>query len=308
MAAKIDRMWVDKELRDFNRGVPPYDFASAERLAALADAISRHLRLDQRLRDNLETHLEISLSAGDGMQIETDAADIAHAIGLTESVPDNPKPDDAATKKRRQSFWNSRRSMGTHRPWSPEGERTDDDDEDKDDKPAKKVVDSLLSEEEDEHDRLWTQLIALPCADDDDDPVHDLIDFVSQVYNGGVTQYVDNDYDREGEVAMYLRAGLSGCPQAKSLGVMLKGILPAIRTYREESQEAFRASREGEGGREGDEDDSSFADRAEEAFDAFEDWVYDRANMDPIYACIVAQEAPSSPPAGHQPEDFARGT
>lgn len=94
MAAKIDRMYAQKELRDFNSRVEPYGKAREDlngALALLSDKLAAHFWVkDENRKKDLLRHLELSVD--DDGQINTDAFEIQGVLF--------PEPDtaEAATK------------------------------------------------------------------------------------------------------------------------------------------------------------------------------------------------------------------
>lgn len=78
-AGKIDRAYVNKSIKNFNKGIFPYDGTEEQNVKNLIDSIAKDFDLrDKKKKENLKDHIRLSISAN-GV-LKTDASDIVGAI------------------------------------------------------------------------------------------------------------------------------------------------------------------------------------------------------------------------------------
>lgn len=95
-ASSIDRLWINKEIRDFNKGWAPYN--TDKKLDKLIDLIKGHINFkhySKNIIDDIIEHLELSYNE-DTEKIETNANEIYSFLteSLIEKVSWVPEPKD----------------------------------------------------------------------------------------------------------------------------------------------------------------------------------------------------------------------
>lgn len=139
------------------------------------------------------------------------------------------------------------------------------------------------SPEDAAHHALWDKAVAKAEEEGEGTPALTFIDFVAEVYNGGIQQVIEHDKVGElGTVMAFLRQ-FAQVPQAMELFKALQAGRDSIRQAADAYKEDITRSREGRGGSvEGD----VFGDFVED-FDVLEDWMYKHVNLDPILQAYV---------------------
>jgi len=122
-------------------------------------------------------------------------------------------------------------------------------------------------------------------GDGDNHPFMLIIDFIAELYNGGVRQYIDHGRSKNwGQVMAELRYNFTD-PKARELADVMRKAQPAVDGARRASAAASKASQEGNYD---SEDEDPYA-RFTQVFDTVEDWIYNNANTGPILTELASK-------------------
>lgn len=141
------------------------------------------------------------------------------------------------------------------------------------------------------HNTTWDAAVAKAEAegeasgDGDSHPFMLIIDFIAELYNGGVRQYIDHGRSQNwGQVMAELRYNFTD-PKARELADVMRKAQPAVDGARRASAAASKASQEGNYDSEAEDPYARFT----QVFDTVEDWIYNNANTDPILTELASK-------------------